>query len=242
MRLEDYMNRDIAVGFVKEHEEICLHHSLSQELKRKSECSFCHHVNRDSLLLLTRLPEARKTLDLGLALAPASRTSPYKPYAAAGFIFFHQKSGPESNNIASVFRDAFSRGYENVVLIAHGIPNMPPVYVVETIRAMRMGTGIVLGPMSNGRFYLIGLNAGVFESLHSEGLVAELDFNSHSGKERAIRRLIHNRTDSLMLPQWYAIKSLDDVKKLRTDSDSGRAWKARWTTCHVNDILLSEGL
>ena len=28
------MNREIIVGFVKEHEEICLHRSLSQELKQ----------------------------------------------------------------------------------------------------------------------------------------------------------------------------------------------------------------
>jgi hypothetical protein len=242
LRLNDFMNRDIAVGFVKEHEEICLHRSLSQELKRRSGCSFCHHVNRDSLLLLTRLPEARKSVDVGLALSPVSRTDPYRPYEAAGFVLFRQKPGPESNSIASVFRDAFSRGYDNAVLIAHGTPNMPPLYVEEAIRTLKKGRGIVLGPMSNGRFYLIGLNAGAFESLQRDGLMGELNFNSPSGKESAIRKLRQNRNDCLLLPQWYALKSLDDLKKLRTDSDGDRAWKARWTTCHVNDILLSEGL
>jgi hypothetical protein len=236
------MNREIIVGFVKEHEEICLHDSLSRELKRRSGCAFCHHVNRDSLLLLTRLPEARKTVDVGLALSPDSTPEPYRPYRAAGFTFFHQKRVSETQNISSIFNRAYGMGYENVILMGHGMPNMPPSYIQKAIHALRQGAGVVLGPMTNGGFYLIGMKRSDFDRLGQRGLLDELSFNNSSGREKVIRDFWHWCANSILLPEWYAIKSLDDLRRLHTDSKDGRAWKAHWTTCHVHDILLSEGL
>ncbi len=230
------MNREIIVGFVKEHEEICLHRSLSQELKRRSGCSFCYHVNRDSLLLITCLPEARKTVDVGLALSPHSKSEPYRPYRAAGFSFFHQKSESESKNIRAVFKEAFEKGYESVILMGHGTPNMPPAYLQEAIRALRRGKEIILGPMINGRFYLIGMTGLQYATLSHNRLFNELNFNIRKGRDSVIRKIRQSCTGCVVLPEWYAIKSLDDLQRLRTDSGGGRAWIARWTTCHVNDI------
>ena len=235
------MNREIVVVFVKEHEKICLHRSLSQELKRRSGCSFCHNVNRDSLLLLTRLPEARKTVDVGLALSPVSKSEPYRPYSAAGFVFFQQNSVSESENIRSVFKQTFEKGYESVILMGHGIPNMPPAYLQEAVQVLRDGKEIVLGPMTNGRFYLIGITRLQYAALKETGLMGELNFNTRKGRNSAIRRIRQSCAGCVVLPEWYAIKSLDDLRRLHSDSGSDRAWKARWTTCHVNDILL-EGL
>jgi glycosyltransferase A (GT-A) superfamily protein (DUF2064 family) len=236
------MNRDIIIGFIREHEEICLHDPLSRELKRRSGCAFCHHVNRDSLLLLTRLPEARKTVDVGMALSPDSTLEPYRPYEAAGFTFFHQDRASESQNISSILGCAFDLGYENVILMGHGMPNLPPSYIREAIHALRKHTDMVLGPLTNGSFYLIGMKQHVFATLRENGLLDELSFNNSRGRDKAIRDIVQQRPQCLVLPHWYAIRSLDDLRRLHSDAQGGQAWKARWTTCHVHDILLSEGL
>ncbi len=230
------MNREIVVGFVKEHEEACLHRSFSQALKRRSDCSFCHHVNKDSLLLITRLREARKTVDVGLALSPASKSEPYRPYQRAGFSFFHQKIGSESENIRAIFEEAFEKGYESVILMGHGTPNIPPAYFEEALRALRKGKEITLGPTTNGRFYLIGMTRSQYTTLRDGSLFDELDFNTRRGRDTAIRKIMQTCSNCAVLPEWYAIKSLDDLRRLRADSSKGQAWKAHWTTCFVNDI------
>jgi glycosyltransferase A (GT-A) superfamily protein (DUF2064 family) len=236
------MNREIVVGFVKEHEKACLHSFFSQALKRRSDCSFCYQVNRDSLLLISRLREARKTVDVGLALSPVSKSEHYRPYQTAGFLFFHQKSGSESENINAIFEEAFEKGYDSVILIGHGTPNIPPAYLEEALLALRRGNEIILGPTTNSRFYLIGMTKSQFAALRDGGLFNELDFNTRWGRDTAIKKFMQTCSNCTVLPEWYSIKSLDDLRRLRADSSRGQAWNARWTTCHVNDIILPGGL
>jgi hypothetical protein len=100
------VNREIVVGFVKDHEEACLYEGMSRTLRVRGDRSFRQNLNRDCLLLITRMREARKTLDAGLALAPSSTPEFYRPCSAAGFPLFLQSRGAESESLAGIFEEA----------------------------------------------------------------------------------------------------------------------------------------
>jgi hypothetical protein len=233
------MNREIIVGFVKEHEEACLHASLSTAIRATRICSFCQNANRDSLLLITRMHEARKTLDVGLALSPTSRPEPYKPYTTAGFALFRQNHGTESERIHAVFDEAFERGYESVIIVAHGAPNIPIEHLEYGLHELRNGKNIVLGPTSNGNFYLIGMKKAAYRRLIMKGLFDVIDFSNRENRDISIGRIREATADLGILPEWYIVRSLDDLKRLREDSSRGRGWNARWTTCMIDGIIES---
>ncbi len=236
------MNREIVVGFVKEHEDACLHTALSQSLRAKDACGFCHTMNMDSLLLITRIHEARKTVDVGIALSSKSKPEPYTPYHTAGFHFFHQTNASESENIRTVLKEAFDMGYESVILMGHGTPNIPLEYLENALEELRRGKEIVLGPTLNGRFYLIGIKKSLYERLMDANLFNDINFNIRKGRDRVIRKIRETCSNCNVLPEWYAIKSIEDLRRLCDDSLKGQGWKARWTTCLGNDIILTEEL
>jgi glycosyltransferase A (GT-A) superfamily protein (DUF2064 family) len=237
MALEGIMNRDIVIGFVKEHEEICLHHTLAKAIREKRPCSFCQNVNRDCLLLITRMREARKTLDVGLALSPDSRPEHYTPYENAGFSLFAQREGTQSERIGTVFHAAFERGYENAILIAHGAPNLPLDHLECALSELRDGRGIILGPTLNGKFHLVGMSRSKYSHLHDHPLFGEIDFDSSGDRDRIIERVREVFSSCTVLPEWYAVKTVKDLKRMHRDSLNGRGWRAHWTTCLVDDII-----
>jgi glycosyltransferase A (GT-A) superfamily protein (DUF2064 family) len=231
------MNHEIVVGFVKEHEEICLNKGMSQALRKKGDCSFCQNVNRDLFLLITTMRGARKTSDVGLALSPTSRAEYYKPYSTAGFSLFQQRRGTETERVARIFDEAFLKGYEIVILVAPGAPNIPLEYLEHALGELREGKDIILGPMLNGKFYLIGIRRSEFDRLRDSHLLDDIDFDNRDTRDRTITRLQAACTNCSLLPEWYAVKSIEDLKKMHKDSTKGRGWKARWTTCMVDDMI-----
>jgi glycosyltransferase A (GT-A) superfamily protein (DUF2064 family) len=186
--------------------------------------------------------EARKTVDVGIALSSKSKPEPYKPYRSAGFTFFHQTNESESENIRAVFREAFKKGYESVILMGHGIPNIPLQYLEDALEKLRNGKEIVLGPTLNGRFYLIGMKESQYKHLMDKNLFGGINFNIRTGRDRVIRKIRETCFTCEVLPEWYAIKSIEDLRRLCDDSTRGQGWKARWTTCLGNDIILTERL
>jgi glycosyltransferase A (GT-A) superfamily protein (DUF2064 family) len=231
------VNRDIVIGFVKEHDELCIHHALATAIREKRPCSFCQNANRDCLLLITRMREARKTLDVGLALSPCSKHEPYAPYENAGFILFSQREGTQSERVRTVFHEAFERGYERVILVAHGAPNLPLEHLEYSLSELRSGKGVIIGPTLNGKFHLVGMLRSEYKRLKDHELFDDIDFDSSGDRDRIIERIRRTFSSCTILPEWYTIKTVEDLKRMRRDSEDGRGWKARWTTCLVDDII-----
>jgi glycosyltransferase A (GT-A) superfamily protein (DUF2064 family) len=231
------MNNEIVVGFLKEHDRACWHKQVSQVIKKKRNCTLCANIIRDSLLLITNMSEARKTVDVGLALSPQTQTEPYRPYAAAGFSIFLQKGATESERISEIFNNAFRKGYDTVIITAHGIPNIPVSYLEEALRELRNGKQIVLGPLANGNFYLIGIRREEFHRLDKANLLNLIDFVDGKERNRVIDLIQKTCEYYSFLPEWYTVNTLEDLKRIHTDSSHGKGGKARWTTCMADDIV-----
>jgi glycosyltransferase A (GT-A) superfamily protein (DUF2064 family) len=231
------MNREIVVGFLKEHGHACWHRQISQAIKKKRNCTLCANIIRDSLLFITNMSEARKTVDVGLALSPETKTEPYRPYAAAGFSIFQQKGSTESERISEIFDNAFSKGYDTVIVTAYGIPNIPVSYLEQALRELRNGKQIIFGPLANGKFYLIGIRREEYHRLDGSNLMNLIDFANAEERDRVIALIKNSCEYYSFLPQWYTIHSLEDLKRIHADSFHGKGGRARWTTCMADDIV-----
>ncbi len=112
------------------------------------------------------------------------------------------------NAIAGIF----ARGHRSAVVLNSDSPTLPTALLVETAAALaRPGDRAVLGPSSDGGYYLLGLKAAhrrMFDDIAwSTARVAE------QTRERArdIGLEIHT------LPVWYNVDDVDGLRRLNAE-------------------------
>ncbi len=241
MKTETYkkgkMNKEIVVGFLNEHTINCSYLAVSNCIKTDKSCTLCYNINRDISLLITRFQGARKTVDVGIALPPNAETGPYEPYKIAGFQVFYQSGETESERIKSILAETFTRGYESLIITSHSVPNLPISYLECALSDLRSGNKLVLGPTENGMFYLIGIKRELYEKVLSDTKFGHFSFTNRTLRESTLKRIKSHYNDCSILPNWYILRTIDDLKKLYRDSQQGIGWRAQWTHLIADEIL-----
>jgi hypothetical protein len=231
------MNSEIVIGFLNEHQPVCRHTSVSNSIKLKKSCEFCHYMNRDVCILITKIYGARKTVDVGLAISPIAKTEPYSPYKKAGFELFFQNGETESQIIKNVFKDAFDRHYKHVVVVSHSVPNLPLDYLENALSSLRKGSNLVIGPLKNGMFYLIGLSRRMHDIINLKQVFNNITFNNSSLRDSTVKNIRNHCNGCSILPEWYILKSIKDLKRMHNDYRHGIGWKAQWTHNISSELL-----
>jgi len=228
------MNKEIVISLLKEHSEVCFSSSVSKRINEKDRSSFCQNVNRDTLLLMTRIPGARKTVDVGIALDNNAEQAPYKPYQTAGFkLFRHGQTG----GIKSIFQNSFTMGYKAVVIISYGVPNIPPMYIESALKNLRNGASAVVGPLINGTFYLTGMTLSEYRNLVNSGKMKIIDFEDSNARERSVALIMDSCNHCHILPEWYRVENIEDLQRLHYDFENGIGYKARWTNATASVLI-----
>ncbi len=232
------MNAEIVIGFLNEHTSKCPYRQLSSNIKDKP-CNVCNQINRDISLLIANVQGARKTIDVGLAVVPCEGLTPYLPYQIAGFKIFVQNGENESNRIKNVLSETLMRGYDSVILISNRVPNLPVDYIEEALKILRKENDTVLGPLKNGMFYLIGAKKTSLPVVLRLIEKNNFTFNRVNGQFGFLNSLKQKGIHPYILPQWYLIRTIDDLKKLYIDFQHGIGWKARWTHDYLKKRIFS---
>lgn len=105
--------------------------------------------------------------------------------------------------------EIFSRGHGSAVMLNSDSPTLPTALLIEAAHVLAQpGERAVLGPSSDGGYYLLGLKA-----LHHrlfEGIAWSTDRVAVQTLERA-REI---KLDVHVLPTWYDVDDVDDLHKL----------------------------
>jgi glycosyltransferase A (GT-A) superfamily protein (DUF2064 family) len=234
--LLDTAMSEIVIFMVEEHHNRCSHQSLARIFQQGS-CALCSNMNRDSLILMSSVCGARRCVALGIALAPDSDVSSYTPYFSAGFSMYRQEGVSQGRRTVSVIHRARESGYGSVVLLMPGVPNLPPSYVERALTRLRDGSSLVLGPLRNGAFYLIGERTDAFGLLHGQVHLERELARSRPFSGHLLDRLQQAGVRSAVLPEWYRIRTVKDLRQLRSDARNGRGCQARWTQGASTTIL-----
>lgn len=231
------MNKEIIIGFLNEHDTNCTHCSVSNFIKTDDSCALCNSMNRDISLLITNIHGARRTVDVGLALPPSAELTPYEPYKSAGFEVFVQEGKTETERIKSIFNATIMKGYETVIVLSSNVPNLPLSYIEYALYDLRNGNNLVLGPSENGMFYLIGIKRMLYDKIINDDIFSTISFDNRTLRDSTLKMMQEHCNDCSILPNWYILKSMDDLKKLYKDSLHGIGWKAQWTHLIAHDLL-----
>lgn len=243
------MNREIIVGILTGRDDLLGHDDLpdrcdhkdrsdpNQQFDGRTLCSLCRNINRDLPILVAKVRGARATIDVGLSVTTEEGLSPYEPYRRAGFRLFKPSGTTEIDRITESFQEAFARGYESVVLLFHGVPNLPLSYIEQALVFLREEGEVVLGPLKNGGFYLIGCTQKTFNSECFSELLPNLSFCNKGRKKEALKKIDALGIHLSLLPEWYQVKTPSDLKRLCEERGNGIVWNGRWTQ-HTSDDLI----
>lgn len=110
---------------------------------------------------------------------------------------------------ASALLDA---GHDCVLLVNGDSPTLPPSFLVQAIETLRgPGERMVLGPASDGGYYLIGLKRPYPE------LFTQIAWGTDTVARNTCERAAEIGLAAAMLPEWYDVDDLETLDWLRDE-------------------------
>ncbi len=164
--------------------------------------------------------------------APGAAIAGYAAYGPPGSEDFFQKTLPAAIGLIGAWLphfgeclfhtvlEIFARGHGSAVVLNADSPNLPTALLIETAAILaRPGERAVLGPSSDGGYYLLGLKTAhrrMFEDIAwSTGSVAAQTLE----RAREIGLEVHS------LPVWYDVDDMEGLSRLHGelfDEDTSR--------------------
>lgn len=145
---------------------------------------------------------------LGFAPDDAAARNYFRELAGNTYDLWPQPDVNLGKRMAACFQTAFETGATRVVLIGSDSPTLPAEYVEEAFD--RLGScDCVVGPASDGGYYLIGLNRPC------EALFRDIAWSNPSVLFQTVDRAQSEGLQLDLLPLWYDVDSADDLEFLR---------------------------
>jgi uncharacterized protein len=125
------------------------------------------------------------------------------------FNYFPQRGKDLGDKMKCAFEDVFRGSFNRAVVIGSDSPDLPAEFIEQAISALRRTTSVI-GPSSDGGYYLIGFNKDDF----LPQVFDEISWSTDAVLRQTIDILNrHNRTFSL-LPEWHDIDTIEDVRAM----------------------------
>jgi len=118
---------------------------------------------------------------------------------------FLQKGADLGERMHHAFTEAFSRFFLHVVLIGTDCPELDGALINQAFACLQTGE-VVIGPASDGGFYLIGLNRPI------SSLFLHREWSTSGVLAETIRILKEQKTEYALLPVLSDIDTFEDLK------------------------------
>jgi rSAM/selenodomain-associated transferase 2/rSAM/selenodomain-associated transferase 1 len=184
-------------------------------------------------LLLDTLDAVRRiqTADVFVLFTPDQASAEFHSLTDAAALLMPQRGDGLGQRLHNAFADLLALGYSRVVIVGSDLPTLPVSYVEQGLGHLAGGgERIVLGPATDGGYYLIGLQAGwppLFEGMKW----------STPDVFQATVALAEARGLRVMLtPPWHDVDEADDLRRAvqsATAPDSPGQRTRTWVESHA---------
>ncbi len=171
---------------------------------------------QDVAQTISQLPE--RLVCQGYAVyAPAGAEVELRRLLPSTFGLLLQANAELGRVLLGATRDFLNAGHDCAVLVNGDSPTLPPSILTEAIEALRRpGDRMVLGPASDGGYYLIGLKAP-----HRHPFV-DIPWGTNAVARLTLDRASQIGLEVVSLPEWYDIDDVETLGWLREEL-SGRS-------------------
>ena len=123
--------------------------------------------------------------------------------------------------------EILARGHCSAVVLNSDSPTLPTALLIETSDALaRPGERAVLGPSSDGGYYLLGL-----KTAHRR-MFEDIAWSTERVAAQTLDRARELKLDVHMLPTWYDVDDVEGLRRLNVELRQPRRAQARaWSRC-----------
>lgn len=183
-----------------------------------SELSAC--FLRDIATAIEAVPQALGRRGYSV-YAPEGTEHIMRRLLPAGFGLLLQAGDDLGQVLLGATRALLVAGHDCVLLVNGDSPTLPPRLLVQAIEALREpGDRMVLGPASDGGYYLIGLKRP-----HRE-LFAQIAWGTDTVARSTCARAAEIALATTLLPEWYDVDDIETLRWLREEL-AGRSKRFR---------------
>jgi uncharacterized protein len=170
-----------------------------------------------------------------LAFTPPKARADFFAVGAVRFEIEPQEPGDLGQRLAAFFRRWIAAGAEAIVVLGTDSPTLPVQFVEDAFAALKT-TDIVLGPATDGGYYLIGCGRQlppVFEGI---------DWGTSRVLAQTIARLSEPARRVAVLPPWYDVDTAADWSMLAGHVAALRRAGIDPLVPHTEALLLELGM
>jgi rSAM/selenodomain-associated transferase 2/rSAM/selenodomain-associated transferase 1 len=188
-----------------------------------------------SALFLDTLDAARSLTgaDHLVACEPASELQAMRRTVPGGVDVFAQRGYSLGERMAHVFEDAFRLGHERVLVVGSDLPDLPTSALTEARTALARGQDrVVLGPATDGGYYLVGLTRP-----HPE-LFAGIDWGTGDVLSQTKAAATRAALPVDLLPEWSDVDDAAALARVAGASGSSACRTRAWIDRNLPGIRL----
>jgi hypothetical protein len=166
---------------------------------------------RDVAAAVDSLPENLGRKGYGV-YAPAGTEPELKRLFPSSFGLLLQVDAEFGNVLHGAIRNLLAMGHDCAVLVNGDSPTLPPAVLTATVECLRQdGDRVVLGPASDGGYYLIGLKRP------HRRLFEEIAWGTDVVAEQTLERAREIGLEAVALPEWYDVDDAETLGWLRNE-------------------------
>jgi uncharacterized protein len=174
-----------------------------------SELSAC--FLRDVASAIEAVPEALGRRGYGV-YAPAGAEDIMRQLLPPAFGLLLQTGDDLGQVLLGSTRALLLAGHDGVLLVNGDSPTLPPRLLLQAIEALRApGDRMVLGPASDGGYYLIGL-----KHPHAH-LFTQIAWGTDIVARTTCERAAEIELATTLLPEWYDVDDIETLRWLRDE-------------------------
>ncbi len=157
-----------------------------------------------------------------LAYWPPEARAAFEPFTEQGWTLVEQAPGDLGQRMRQFFEEASSTGAERVVLVGSDSPTLPTEWVRDAFLRLKEYP-VALGPSQDGGYYLIGVAHRI------PALFDNIAWSTPEVWRQTVERLEYFQTPFAVLPEWYDVDELNDLRSLERDvarlAEQDAAWR-----------------
>lgn len=127
-------------------------------------------------------------------------------------LWFAQKGNDLGERLNSAITHAQDLGFNPIIVLGADSPTIPASFIETALNALVTGeTDVVLGPTTDGGYYLIGLNGSQPELFQNTSWSSPFTFQQTARKADQLNLRL------LQLPEWYDVDTPTDLVTLSNE-------------------------
>jgi rSAM/selenodomain-associated transferase 1 len=144
--------------------------------------------------------------------------------------YLPQEGHDLGERMANAFRVLFSRGLSRAVLIGSDLPDLPQGIIEEAFDALRSNDAVI-GPASDGGYYLIGFRNETF----FPDVFREIPWGTNTVQEQTRKIFDRAGYQVYSLPQWKDVDTVDDLRSF-AERNAGTEFASARTMTYIDNF------